>query len=363
MNGCVESRFASTFGEYRVIQKACQLYRTVTSPNYLSFPLPRVVYASIITVMEALIRAENLTKQFTTNGARGHTAVRNLSLAVREGEVLGFLGPNGAGKTTTVRMLTSILKPTSGRAVIAGRDVAREPRYIRGIVGHLTEFPGLYLRMKARDYLDFYGELYGMEPRVRRQRAEELLAQFGIADAAHRRLSEFSKGMRQKVALIRAMLHSPRVLFLDEPTSAMDPHSAKQVRDAVAQLRGQGHTVFLCTHNLYEAETLADRLAMIRKGELIALGTAQELKIKFLGAPIIEIHLAKPLGQPWANVLESEQVEEFTETYLRFRTPNPAATNPRLLKKLNDVGAEIVTVSEAEQSLEEVYLKLVENAA
>jgi len=310
--------------------------------------------------VEALIRAENLTKQFER-----HTAVSNLNLEVRQGEVLAFLGPNGAGKTTTVRMLTSILKPTYGRATVAGHDVVTDARHVRALVGHLTEFPGLYLRMQAREYLDFYGELYGMSRLTRQQRAEELMAQFGIADAAERRLSEFSKGMRQKVALIRSMLHSPRALFLDEPTSAMDPHSAKQVRDAVAQLRGMGHTIFLCTHNLYEAETLADRLALIRKGNLIALGSSQQLKTKFLGAPLIEIHLAKPLGQPWSaftqNGLSGKvRVEEFTETYLRYRTEEPSATNPHLLQALNHAGADIVTVAQVPQSLEEVYLRLVE---
>lgn len=312
--------------------------------------------------MEPLIHAENLTKKFER-----HTAVQSLNLDVQQGEVLAFLGPNGAGKTTTVRMLTSILKPTEGRASIAGHDVVNDAREVRSLVGHLTEFPGLYLRMKAREYLDFYGELYGMAPVPRRERAEMLLEQFGIADAADRRLSEFSKGMRQKVALIRSMLHSPRVLFLDEPTSAMDPHSAKQVRDAVAQLRGQGHTVFLCTHNLYEAETLADRLAMIRKGKLIAVGTAQQLKTKFLGAPVIEIHLSQPLGRPWSaftgnGLTDKIRVQEFTETYLRYSTENPSQTNPHFLKTLNDAGAEIVTVTEVPSSLEEVYLKLVQEA-
>ena len=307
--------------------------------------------------MDALIHAENLTKRFER-----HTAVANLNLQVHHGEVLGFLGPNGAGKTTTVRMLTSILRPTAGRASVAGLDVVREARQVRALVGHLTEFPGLYLRMKARDYLDFYGELYGMTRVHRRARIDELLTQFGIADAGHRRLSEFSKGMRQKVALIRSMLNSPRVLFLDEPTSAMDPHSAKQVRDAVAQLRGRGHTVFLCTHNLFEAESLADRIAMIRRGTLIALGAPQELKPRFLGAPLIEIQLAKRLDQPWAAFVEKEHVEEFGERYLRYRTDTPQTTNPRLIQKLNVAGAEIVTVSETPQSLEQVYLKLVEEA-
>lgn len=312
--------------------------------------------------MDSLIHAENLTKRFER-----HTAVAGLNLDVWQGEVLGFLGPNGAGKTTTVRMLTSILKPTEGRATIAGLDVVQDAREVRSLVGHLTEFPGLYLRMKAREYLDFYGELYGMAPAARRARAEELMDQFGIGDAANRRLSEFSKGMRQKVALIRSMLHSPRVLFLDEPTSAMDPHSAKQVRDAVEQLRGRGHTVFLCTHNLHEAEALADRLALIRKGSLIAVGTPRQLKAKFLGAPLIEIRLAKALGVPWStftgNGLSGKvYVEEFSEQYLRYRTEDPGETNPHLLKALNEAGADIVTVSESPQSLEQVYLKLVEEA-
>lgn len=310
--------------------------------------------------METLIHAENLTKHFER-----HTAVARLNLDVREGEVLAFLGPNGAGKTTTVRMLTSILRPSEGHATVAGHDVVTDAREVRALVGHLTEFPGLYLRMQAREYLDFYGELYGMARSARRERAQELMEQFGIADSAHRRLSEFSKGMRQKIALIRSMLHSPRVLFLDEPTSAMDPHSAKQVRDAVAQLRGQGHTVFLCTHNLYEAESLADRLAMIRKGNLIAMGTAQELKTKFLGAPSFEIQLAGALGVPWSNFTgngfaDKIRVEEFSENFLRYRTDNPQETNPHFLEGLTAAGAQIVTVSETTLSLEQVYLKLVE---
>ncbi len=304
--------------------------------------------------MGTLIEAQGLTKRFNQL-----CAVDDLHLEVSEGEVLALLGPNGAGKTTTVRMLASILQPTSGCAVIAGLDVVKEARRVRQLVGHLTETPGLYLRMRAREYLDFFGELYGMPPAVRRARAEELLAFFDLRDAADRRLNEFSRGMRQKIALIRAMLHSPRALFLDEPTSALDPLGAKQVRDAITRLREGGHTVLLCTHNLYEAETLANRIAIIRHGKLLALGTAEELKRKYLGLPLFEVCLASPLQAPWPQLDEYLQVEEHGETFLRYRTDRAETANPLLLQRLNALGAQVVTVSHTPPSLEQVYLNLV----
>ncbi len=305
--------------------------------------------------MTALIQADELTKKFDQL-----LAVDALNFQVSEGEVFALLGPNGAGKTTTVRMLTSILKPTAGRALVAGLDVDEDGRRVRQIVGHLTEFPGLYLRMRALEYLDFAGELQGMPRDLRRARAEQLLEEFGLAEASDRRLGQFSKGMRQKVALIRAMLHSPRALFLDEPTSAMDPFSAKQVRDAIAELRGSGHTVFLCTHNLYEAELLADRIAIIRRGRLLAIGKAKELKRKFLGAPVVEVILARPLTGPWPEMNGHLKVEDYGELFLRYRTEQPIVTNPLLLKRLLEMGAEVVALSRVDQSLEQVYLKLME---
>ncbi len=308
--------------------------------------------------MSVLICAEGLTKRFDRL-----VAVNNLSLEVSEGEVLALLGHNGAGKTTTVRMLASILKPTSGCASIAGFDVVRDARQVRHLVGHLTETPGLYLRMRARDYLDFFGELQGLSRAQRRARAEELLSAFDLADAADRRLSEFSKGMRQKIALIRAMLHSPRALFLDEPTSGLDPHSAKQVRDAIAQLRTGGHTVLLCTHNLFEAESLANRIAIIRQGALLAMGTAEELKRQYLGAPLMEVRLAEALNGPWPQMDELLNVEAFDDTFLRYRTIHPEVTNPLLLKRLDELGAQVVTISHAPQSLEQVYLMLTESGS
>ena len=306
--------------------------------------------------MSALIETVGLTKQFDTL-----TAVDGLTFTVREGEILALLGPNGAGKTTTVRMLSSILKPTAGCARVAGYDVVKDARKVRHIVGHLTEFPGLYLRMRSLDYLDFFGELQGMSRAERRTRAEELLKQFDLWDARDRRLGEYSKGMRQKMALIRAMLHNPRVLFLDEPTSAMDPHSAKQVRDAIASLRGSGRTIVICTHNLHEAEALADHIAVIRRGKLIAFGSPGQLKNDLLGLPLWEVRLAHPLGQPWPELDGNLQVEALDDFSLRYYTAKPEIANPLLLHRLHEIGAEVLMLSQVPRSLEEVYLKLVED--
>jgi ABC-2 type transport system ATP-binding protein len=303
-----------------------------------------------------LIETQNLTKHFDSI-----TAVQGITLNIAEGEIVALLGPNGAGKTTTVRMLSSILKPTAGSASVAGFDVVRNAKEIRHLVGHLTEFPGLYLRMRALEYLEFFGELQGMGRAERRQRATELLEQFGLGDAHNRRLGEFSKGMRQKVALVRAMLHNPRVLFLDEPTSAMDPHSAKQVRDAINNLRGSGRTIILCTHNLYEAETLADRIAMIRRGRLIANGTVEQLKRELLGLPLWQVQLANPLGMPWPYLDGHLTIEAQDDLGMRYRASAPEIANPLLLRALHDAGANVLQLSQVPQSLEQVYLKLMED--
>jgi ABC-2 type transport system ATP-binding protein len=256
-------------------------------------------------------------------------------------------------------MLTSILKPTAGYARIAGYDVVREANAVRHMVGHLTEFPGLYLRMRAAEYLDFFGELQGMPRADRRARADELLERFGLSDARDRRLAGFSKGMRQKIALVRAMLHQPRVLFLDEPTSAMDPHSAKQVRDAIADLRRDGHTIVLCTHNLFEAESLADCIAVVRRGNLIAFDAPAQLKEKLLGLPVWQVQLAQPLAA-WPPLNGYLQVESHDELNLRYRTAQPELANPYVLNQLHQIGARVLMLSQVSRSLEDVYLKLVQ---
>jgi ABC-2 type transport system ATP-binding protein len=301
-----------------------------------------------------MIEAAGLTKQF-----EDFVAVNAFDLSVREGEVLALLGPNGAGKTTTVRMLAAILKPTAGWARVAGYDTVRDARMVRQTIGLLTEFPGLYLRMRGLEYLDFFGQLQGLAPAQRMERSEQLLKRFELWEACNQRTAEYSKGMRQKLALVRAMLHDPRVLFLDEPTSAMDPHSARLVRDAIVELRRDQRTIVLCTHNLNEAEQLADRIAIIRRGRIVALGTPAELKNRLLGEPVLELRLAQSLDGLLPELADLVTVESHGENWLRYRTTTPEAVNPRLLQRLAERGTPVVTLSEVPRSLEDVYLRIV----
>jgi ABC-2 type transport system ATP-binding protein len=301
-----------------------------------------------------MIEAEGLSKRFDD-----FLAVREVSLTARQGQVLALLGPNGAGKTTTVRMFSSILVPSSGRARVAGFDVVTQARDVRRSIGLLTEHHGLYLRMHGDEYLDFFGELQDLPLERRRRRARELLERFGLASAAHRPVSEYSKGMRQKLALVRSLLHDPPVLLLDEPTSAMDPFSAKQVRDCIADLRREGRTILLCTHNLTEAEQLSDSIAIIRQGTIVAQGTSAELKARFLGEQQFVVRLAGPLDGLGELLRGLVSVDAAGRDWLRYHAPDWQAANPQVLARLAEHGARVLTLSPAERSLEEVYLHVV----
>ncbi len=309
-----------------------------------------------------MIEARGLTKRF---GA--FTAVDHLDLEVAEGEILALLGHNGAGKTTTVRMLTGLMLPTEGTARIAGYDTVTESVQVRQLIGLLTELPGLYNRMRALDYLDFFGQLHGMPPADRRARSVELLERFDLASAGDRRLGQYSKGMRQKIALIRTLLHDPQVIFLDEPTSAMDPLSAKLVRDSIAALRGLHRTLVLCSHNLAEAEALADRIAIIKRGRILAQGTADELKRKLLGSPLYEVRVVGSI-QPYLGHFSDGgsggdlAIQAQGPDWVRYRTERPATANPALLARLTRAAAPVLTLAEVPRSLEAVYLALMADA-
>jgi ABC-2 type transport system ATP-binding protein len=305
-----------------------------------------------------MIEATLLTKLFDD-----FVAVKDLSLSVGSGQLLALLGPNGAGKTTTVRMLGAILKPTTGTARIDGLDIHSQASEVRRRIGLLTEQPGLYTRSSGLEYLVFFGRLYGLSNRESERRALALFDRFAMPDTAHRRLGQYSKGMRQKVGLIRAMLHDPAVLLLDEPTSAMDPHSAKLVRDAIIELRHDRRAIVVCTHNLAEAEQLADRIAIISQGRIIASGRPAELKRQLLGKRCFEIEADTHLNGRLDGLDQVVTVESIDGRRIRYRTDNPETQNPRLVRWLSGAGVGVVTLQEISASLEEVYLNVVAEEA
>jgi len=301
-----------------------------------------------------MIFAEDLTKKFDD-----FTAVDGVNLDVPQGNVLVLLGPNGAGKTTTVRMLTSILRPTRGSARVAGFDVVKEAGKVRSVVGVLTEQHGLYGRMNADEYLDFFGQLYGLDRLQSRKRSQELLERFGLAEDRKKRLSAYSKGMRQKLSLARALLHQPPVLLLDEPTSAMDPESARMVRDAINGLRSADRTIVLCTHNLSEAEELADQVAIIRKGKIIRWGRLETLKQELLGSTEYEAVLSAHVDGWKGELPAGVDLTAKEPNRLRFRINNPQTTNAILLRKLMEDHLEVMSFQELPHSLENAYIEAV----
>lgn len=305
-----------------------------------------------------MIEAEGLTKYFNE-----FLAVDRVTFSVQPGNVLAILGPNGAGKTTTIRMLTSILMPTSGKATVAGYDVVSQAAQVRASVGVLTEQHGLYERMRGLEYLDFFGRIYRLSPQVRLERSKNLMDRFGLGDALEKRIGEYSKGMKQKLALVRALLHDPPVLLLDEPTSAMDPQSAKLVRDAIRELRQDHRTIIITTHNLTEAQQLSDRIAVIRHGRIIAQGDFEVLSTRFVGAPMMELTMTKPLNglvKDFENLKDLVTVQESGDDWIRYSTDDPLTTNSKVLRYVMDQGAEVLTLSRISKSLEEVYLSIVE---
>ena len=299
-----------------------------------------------------MIETKNLSKKFDD-----FWAVDGVNLKVGTGEVLALLGPNGAGKTTTVRMLSSVLAPTGGTATIAGHDVVQHPARVRASVGVLTENHGLYNRMPAAEYLDFFGQVYALDDSTRARRVTHLLEEFGLGGARDQRIGEFSKGMRQKLALARALLHEPPVLLLDEPTSAMDPESARRVRNAIRELQTAERSIIICTHNLAEAEELADRIAIIRAGRIIADGSPKELKMSFMGPPEYEVRVEGNLNGAMLDFPDGVEVTASGPNWFRFWSPQAQEANPSVLRKLLSQDFPVVSLQEVPRSLEQIYLQ------
>jgi len=304
-----------------------------------------------------MIETHDLSKQF-----HDFMAVDGVDLSVQSGQILALLGQNGAGKTTTVRMLTALLNPTRGWARVAGYDVVKNGHDVRASVGVLTEQHGLYMRMTAIEYLDFFGQVYSLSPDARKSRSDHLLQYFGLTEAARRRIGEYSKGMRQKLALARAMMHDPGVLLLDEPTSAMDPESARLVRDEIARLKSSKRTIVICSHNLTEAEALADKIAIIYRGRILLQGTLDELKQSVLGTPEYEIKFSEIWDSSGLELPNDVDMLSRTATSLKVRVKRPQESNPMILKALALTSASVMAFQEEPRSLEQVYLKVMADA-
>jgi ABC-2 type transport system ATP-binding protein len=299
-----------------------------------------------------MIVMERLSKRF------GDTqAVDGLSLEVSRGEIFGFLGPNGAGKTTTIRMLGALIEPTEGSAKVAGYTLGREDTQIRQHVGILTESPGLYDRLSAVRNLCFFAQLYDV-PDVEAQ-VERYLRILGLWERRHEAAATFSKGMRQKLAIARALLHEPEVLFLDEPTSGLDPEMARLVREFIADLKQEGRTIFLCTHNLDEADRLCDRIAVFNT-HLLAVDTPAALRRRLYDRKVVfHLRQATPTYLELLRSFDFVRSVEQVDQKLVVALEDPEGQNPILVKALVETGAELQFVGELRRSLEDVYLQLV----
>ncbi|MFZ0890807.1 MAG: ABC transporter ATP-binding protein [Thermoplasmata archaeon] len=309
--------------------------------------------------MTVFIAAEGLTRTFSAS----RPAVEDLTFQIQRGEIFALLGPNGAGKTTTIRLLAGLISPTSGAVYVDGMDLrdAAQLTEVHRRIGILPETPGLYESLTAYRNLQFFGRLNSMAPADLERRIHQLLEEFELWDRRDERISTFSKGMKQKVAIARAMLHDPECFILDEPISGLDPEAAKVVRDYIIRLRSQGRTILLSTHNLDDADRLSDRVAVLRS-RLLALDSPAELKRR-LFRPTIDYQFVSLDDATTAAVRSFPSVRDVRRSgnQLFVQLDDPDRDNPALLAMLIGRGAHVQYVERTAHSLEEVYLKLVDD--
>jgi ABC-2 type transport system ATP-binding protein len=307
-----------------------------------------------------MIRTEGLSKIFKSDKKNAEIhAVERLDLEVKQGEVFGFLGPNGAGKTTTVRMLCSLIAPTAGRAWVNNYEVGQQNQEIRASVGILTEQPGMYDRLSAEKNLTIYAKLYGVADVA--GQVEKYLRMLGLWERRKDLAGSFSKGMKQKLAIARAILHEPATLFLDEPTAGLDPEASKLVRDFIDELQTEGRTIFLCTHTLDEADRLCSRMGVFRQ-RLIQVDTPSRMKTAVFGRQVeFRLKQADPQLADLVKRFAFIKSTRIEDNRLLLGLDNPEESNPHIIKALVDAGIEVQFVSEVRHSLEDVYLSLINN--
>ena len=304
--------------------------------------------------MATPIEVENLTKRFGEI-----TAVDHISFRVKRGEIFGFLGPNGAGKTTTIRILTGILKPDEGRAIVAGYNVVEEPVKVKQCIGVVPEVSNAYVDLSAWGNLMLIGELYGIPKNERKERAIKLLKEFGLYKAKDRLVRGFSKGMKQKLLLCMALINDPEILFLDEPTSGLDVESARLVREKIQQYNGDGKTIFLSTHNMEEANKLCHRIAIINHGQIAAIDTPENLRLQSMELQYIEVLFDKPVKTE--KLLCHPEIVKVSPAgnKIRIYTANPSAIIEFIVEFTKRHKMRILSLNTMMPSLEDIFIKLV----
>lgn len=302
-----------------------------------------------------ILGATSLTKKYGD-----FTAVNNLDFNVVEGEIFGFLGPNGAGKTTTINMLTGLARVTSGSVYLSGIDYTRDTKKAQWLMGIVPDESNLYDEMDGFQNLAFCAALYGMEKRIREERAERLLLQFGLAEAGKRPFKAYSKGMKRKLTIAAGIIHEPKILFLDEPTTGIDVASARQIRKLILDLNKKGTTIFLTTHYIEEAERLCHRVAFIVDGKIVRMGTVDELMKEAQGETIIQFTLngdISKLKQVAVERFPDFMIEIMGENMLRIHSASPVSLMP-FMRFFEENGLLVFEAKMIRPSLEEVFVKV-----
>ena len=304
-----------------------------------------------------VIDVRDISRQFGRLAALDHA-----SFQVEPGEIVALLGPNGAGKTTASRIIAGILAPSDGDVLVDGTSVRAEPNVVRARCGFVTDQPALYERMPLRDYLEFFARLYRVADPAKR--TKELAVMLGLADRLDTRLAAFSRGMKQKVAIARGLVHDPPVLLLDEPATALDPETARSLRAFIVSLRARHRAILLCTHDLDEAQRIADRVIVLYHGRIARSGTTGELRAAGVPTFVVAFHGdAKAAREALARAgVASDVVVSDGSSALRFSSDAPEATNSLALRALLDAGIAVLTLTREERSLEEAYFAIVSEA-
>jgi len=307
--------------------------------------------------MSVMVDTRGLTKTFGSL-----VAVDHVDITVKKGEIFGFLGPNGAGKTTTVRLLCCLLSPTSGSATVAGYDITNQQKEVRKSVGLLPEVHGHYERMSAQENLTYYAQLHDIPQPEVGSRVRKLLETMGLWTRRNDKVGTFSKGMKQRLAIARALIHDPLVLFLDEPTSALDPEAQKKIHDDILTLsKRRERTIFICTHNLAEADMLCDKIAIINHGKIVASGATERLRTQLWSQRTFELTLTE-VSSRIVEALESTGLCEMVqaeEKRVTFNVSDPERDNPVIVKAVIEAGGHVVSLSEVRRTLKDIYLKII----